>query len=598
MDLMAPADLYSFTKKERMKMNPFESKKSFFATCVALSAMSVAALGESEDWRLRTQRYSTGAVAYVPKNIACIEVQLSAVCQASPSAAKEELVNLINNVTKIAKGADASISADTKKSEMSISPSARFFISQQANNPLQNVVVDQCANYAMEKGPLSQKVYSASTMIKFQIADKAAIISAVRQKVGKYAEQINESKLPLNVQSSVEKFSVDPSILESSKKELDEQSRLSKQKSRMALDEKVYGGFTEKYVVAVEENGSPEYQRIRPALDAEGNSVLEARYTFRVDYAPQNSGTGPTTKAPARGQLEKVVTGKHVVPTDYYKTTLTLSTTCHATADSARAALAPVYEEIKAKAEAVTKAGPAGYQNRVTVKSVSNPFVDRSIYRPWTYALRENKSDKYVTSYLNVCDGTEVKGTDASNLPENFVFSQSLNISATSFAGLIELQGVIAKANEKAGTAANAVVAHLAPLTPKLDDVKHHAAVEVSAYANALEKLLSPKGELASVLLDELNASEAYYEFIGYSDQADMYGGAMMQSAAPSAPGSPMKSANESADMSVSEDNIALERVASFKVSTVQFRAKRNLIDALKQARIPRTVLDPSLRLK
>jgi len=572
-------------------------------TLVLVSALNavVAFSAEVADWKLRTQTYATGAVAHVTKNIACLEVYLSTSCQKTPSAAKAELQKLINNVSKVAQGVQPGIAADSKETEMDISPQNRFVISAREDNPLQNVVVDTCEKFDMPKGGLSEKVYSASTMIKFQIADKASIISAIRREVSKYAEFVAKSNKPLSVSANVEKYTVDPSILEASKKQLDDDSRLSKQKSRMVLDEKVYGEFTERYVVSVQETGSPAFLRIRPTLDGEGNSVLEAHYTFRIDYAPKNTGTGATTKAPAVGQFTKIVKGKTVVTTDFYKSAVNVTTTCHASAEEARAALGSVFEAIKNKAEQVVKSGPASYQNRVIIRSASNPALDRSNFQPWSYAFKPNKQDRYVTSYLNLCDGKEFKETDMNKLPENYRFSQSFAINASSYAGLLELQAFVASMNEKAGPAENAAISDMAALSPQLDEMKHQAAVEVTAYANALGKLLAGNGELANTLIDELNASEAYYQFQGYTNSENLYGGASPQSAA-MAPGdgrmASMKAANEAADVEVSEDNIPLERVASYKVTTVQYRAKRDLIEALKQARAPRNILDPHPSLR
>ena len=99
--------------------------------------------------------------------------------------------------------------------------------------------------------------------------------------------------------------------------------------------------------------------------------------------------------------------------------------------------------------------------------------------------------------------------------------------------------------------------------------------------------MLEPKGELATKLIDELQAHEAYYRFDGYTSHnvnegiQKSVGRSADFAAAPAAPMPAEASPDDDESLDITQDNVPLYENAVHTVYTVRYRARHNLVEIL-----------------
>lgn len=547
-----------------------------------LSVISISVSARELDWRFRTQSYATSAVSYIPQNVSSIEIDLSLNCFATGKAATDESKAVIGEMDAIAREITGDFTANAATATITVSPNARYDVVSEARNSLEYKVSDGCPALPAQVNGYTQKVFATNTTFKYQLTDHPQELSLLNTRLKSFIDQYTRANPAARIYVSSINYSVDPAVLAKNTKTLQATTRLSQQPSRLTVDTIATGGFAEFYTSAATPSYGAEYKDISPELDADGNAILKAFYHFHIDYTPANQ-VGATANSEIRGTLDESIEGQHVVKTDYYTTSFTLETKCNASAQDAKNKMATPLQQIVEAANTVVAQGPRDYRNRLVVNEVNSPQASREHYSTWR-AVLDDARETHVVSYLNLCDGKVYEG-EYETLPEAYTSTQRISISATDFRALKALEEKVDEINS--GNPDQSVVVSMRKIVPRIEDEKHRAALEVYAYANAVEKLLDPHGIVATKLLDEVQAQEAYYSFVSYGAFED---GVIQKSArmgAPAAPafaGAAPAPAEENA-IEISSDNVPLHENAVRMSYTAQFRAKKDLISQFKEAR-------------
>ncbi len=568
-------------------------QKSIFTSFLILTLFAFSANSNDEKpWGLVEASYNVSSSKLVTKDLGTLQVRFALSCVESPTDVDKRIQSLRDSVNQEIQRV-SSFSLLEKSSETSVSSYDRYDIryDEKDVNRLNPHYVDICNDNArvdLTAGPvnLTDKVFRAQATAQVETDKDLAKLIVLRQRLQLYAVELNKSLENEVVSVGNERIVVSEVKSEKTREELKEQNRLTGEEAKetgLLVDREVSGGFEELYITSVDTASRADYIRYQPTLTEDGRSKVSVPYTFQIEYIPSDLIEDGNNKD-MRGELIQPITGTAVVETDYYIASLNLSTVCHATEAKAVQQMAGVFEAFNTKARAVVDLEANSPYER-TEENIGRPEQDR-MWIPWekeiVSAPNNSSRDQVIAkSYLSRCTGkVQAKVTKED---QTFKVVTSIRLVTKNFEGLKELSALANSFTQKQRDQklSDGVEVQLSRISPKLKDAKLFNVVEVQTYQNALKQLTDPAGQVASILLDEIQAGEAYYSVA--KEGTPRGGRAPSPSARPEA-----MVLDEAPDFSViltSEDSIPMEELRVDQTYNVLYRPTKDLVQILNDNR-------------
>ncbi len=537
--------------------------------------------------------YAASAVGLYEKNLGELTVTASKNCFLGEQEAIADMEQLLAKV----KGLSAAWPAINSQEVISIDDVERYQIVAGQGTRLGHLA-EPCAGTQHDIREIAQydldaKVYTGKLSITLKATENIAAIGNLKQvlddEFGILNESVSKQVGPfITVGKPI--YSLDEETKTIREAELKERAQIDTQLGRLTADREFSGGFLEvRDSVTRQSHARPAvplfYEDVVPELvEASGSSKLEATYRFKVTFLPENTGISSTPEVTEDDHLSRTfsIDAEYIVPTDYYEGTVSVSTGCHESYNSARLAGSTAIMNLKDLAEQKIGASTGKAEwNRVEIAEVEAPKVEYN-FTPVQFRDETVPGSRYATivpvAWVDNCRQQFISGVEESELPGTWMLTQTFKIKTTEFA-TFEALAELATALSEETSGATAVIASISEATPKLDTVKHQESVDYYLYREALMQLADPNGDVAKFLIEENNASYAYYElegpaFVGRSFRS-VRGPEGLESGA-------------LADVSViplEADNLAPERIVMNAEVLVRWTPVKDLVKIIKENR-------------